>query len=49
VCAKSFMQEIWLQDLGWDDKLPIELCMLDKKKLKCNGLVNRLTQKKFAT
>jgi len=20
------MQEIWLQDLGWDDKLPIELC-----------------------
>jgi len=26
VCAKIFMQEIWLQDLGWDDKLPIELC-----------------------
>jgi len=26
VCAKIFMQEIWLQDLSWDDKLPIELC-----------------------
>jgi len=26
VCAKIFMQEICLQDLGWDDKLPIELC-----------------------
>jgi len=26
VCAKIFMQEIWLQDLGWDDKLPTELC-----------------------
>jgi len=26
VCAKIFMQEIWLQDLCWDDKLPIELC-----------------------
>ncbi|XP_043063587.1 uncharacterized protein LOC122319852 [Drosophila ficusphila] len=26
VCAKIFMQEIWLQELGWDDKLPSELC-----------------------
>jgi len=26
VCAKIFMQEIWLPDLGWDDKLPVELC-----------------------
>jgi len=26
VCAKIFIQEIGLQDLGWDDKLPIELC-----------------------
>nr|XP_044248535.1 LOW QUALITY PROTEIN: uncharacterized protein LOC123002433 [Drosophila takahashii] len=26
VCAKIFMQEIWLHDLGWDDELPIELC-----------------------
>jgi len=25
VCAKIFMQEIWLQDLGRDDKIPIEL------------------------
>ncbi|XP_070068132.1 uncharacterized protein [Drosophila takahashii] len=26
ICAKIFMQEIWLHDLGWDDELPIELC-----------------------
>jgi len=23
LCAKIFMQEIWLQDLSWDDKLPM--------------------------
>jgi len=26
VCAEIFLQEIRLQDLGWDDILPIELC-----------------------
>ncbi|XP_070068113.1 uncharacterized protein [Drosophila takahashii] len=42
VCAKIFMQEIWLHDLGWDDELPIELCQKWRDFLKSYSVLDQV-------
>ncbi|XP_041565712.1 uncharacterized protein LOC121467673 [Drosophila elegans] len=42
VRAKIFMQEIWLQDLGWDDELPSDLCLRWQSFLQSFSALNRI-------
>ncbi|XP_052855081.1 uncharacterized protein LOC128263847 [Drosophila gunungcola] len=42
VRAKIFMQEIWLQDLGWDDELPSDLCLRWQSFLQSYSALNRI-------
>ena len=33
VCFKLILQELWLQDLAWDDRLPVELLRKVSKRM----------------